>query len=252
VYNLFHSALLRPATPEELALNDRDFEKRFGKEAKALRKHLANPKAPADVEVWPYNQVVEAVLQLRTLHVQLDNAVRDAYGWQDLNLEHAFYDVDTLPENDRTRYTISPAARNEVLKRLLALNHERHAEEVAKGLWEKKKGKVKAPKAKAKQSARPDAPELPLELEALPMAAEPQGDFKRGRGRPRKGEETDTSAAAEAILAWLQSHPGLHGKSAILEGTGVHTSAWNSAIKGLVEEGKVRKEGAKKGARYGV
>jgi hypothetical protein len=59
--------------------------------------------------------------------------VRDAYGWQDLDLQHAFYDVDTLPENDRTRYTISPAARKEVLKRLLALNHVRAAEEAKAG-----------------------------------------------------------------------------------------------------------------------
>ncbi|MFN8352471.1 MAG: type IIL restriction-modification enzyme MmeI [Flavobacteriales bacterium] len=133
VYNLFHSQPLRPATAEELALPDAAFEKLLGKEAKALRKHLQNPKAPADVEVWPFNRVVEGVLRLRQLHVELDNAVRDAYGWQDLNLEHAFYDVDTLPDNDRTRYTISPAARKEVLKRLLALNHERAAEEAKAG-----------------------------------------------------------------------------------------------------------------------
>ena len=55
----------------------------------------------------------------------LDLAVRDAYGWQDLDLEHDFHEVETLPENDRVRYTISPAARREVLKRLLAENHAR-------------------------------------------------------------------------------------------------------------------------------
>jgi hypothetical protein len=133
VYNLFHSPLLRTATPEELALPDKDFEKLLGKDARLLRKHLLEPKAPADVEVWPFNRVVEGVLRLRQLHVELDNAVRDAYGWQDLDLQHAFYDVDTLPENDRTRYTISPAARKEVLKRLLALNHVRAAEEAKAG-----------------------------------------------------------------------------------------------------------------------
>ncbi len=155
VYNLFHSPLLRPATPEERALPDAPFEKLLGKEAKALRKHLANPKAPADVEVWPFNRVVEGVLHLRELHVELDNAVRDAYGWQDLSLEHAFYDVDTLPENDRTRYTISPAARKEVLKRLLALNHERAAEEKAKGLGEKKKAKKAGKKKKGDALSEP-------------------------------------------------------------------------------------------------
>ena len=67
----------------------------------------------------------EALLELRWLHVELDLAVRDAYGWQDLDLEHGFHQVETFPENDRVRYTISPAARREVLKRLLAENHAR-------------------------------------------------------------------------------------------------------------------------------
>ena len=68
----------------------------------------------------------EALLELRRLHVELDLAVRDAYGWHDLNLEHGFHDVETLPENDRVRYTISYTARREVLKRLLAENHVRN------------------------------------------------------------------------------------------------------------------------------
>ena len=67
----------------------------------------------------------EALHELRLLQVKLDIAVRDAYGWQDLDLEHEFHEVETLPENDRIRFTISPGARREVLKRLLAENHTR-------------------------------------------------------------------------------------------------------------------------------
>jgi len=74
---------------------------------------------------------IAGILELRRLHVELDTAVRDAYGWQDLPLEHDFYEVETLPENDRVRYTISPAARKELLKRLLAENHRRAAAESA-------------------------------------------------------------------------------------------------------------------------
>jgi hypothetical protein len=48
--------------------------------------------------------------------------------------------VETLPENDRVRYTISPAARKEVLKRLLALNHQRAKEETAKAPAVKARG----------------------------------------------------------------------------------------------------------------
>lgn len=80
------------------------------------------------------------LLELRRLHVSLDNAVRDAYGWADLNLGHDFVEVETLPENDRVRFTISPAARKEVLKRLLALNHDRAKQEAEKA---PPKGKTK-------------------------------------------------------------------------------------------------------------
>lgn len=63
---------------------------------------------------------------------------------------------------------------------------------------------------------------------------------------------TDTNGASptEAILAFLNEHPGLHGKAAILKGTGIAAKDWNAAIKALVEEGKVVREGEKKGARY--
>ena len=82
----------------------------------------------------------------------MDNAVLAAYGWTDLNLAHDFYEVDYLPENDRIRFTISPAARREVLKRLLKLNHEIHEQEVKAGLWDKKgrKGKKKITGVKEK------------------------------------------------------------------------------------------------------
>lgn len=40
----------------------------------------------------------QALLELRCLHVALDIAVRDAYGWQSFDLEHDFHEVETLPE----------------------------------------------------------------------------------------------------------------------------------------------------------
>jgi len=256
VYNLFHSPLLRPATPDELALSDKDFEKLLGKDAKSLRKHLLEPKAPDDVELWDFNTIVAAVLQLRQLHVQLDNAVRDAYGWgpppagevgeagRGLDLEHNFYDVDTLPENDRTRYTISPVARKEVLKRLLALNHERRAEEEAKGLWDKKGKKKKSdPGAENKNGLFQEGGLFDQD------PTEPEEQEAPKRGRPKK--ETYSGEATAAILEFLKANAGLHGKSAVLEGSGVDAKEWNAAIKQLLEEGKVVKEGAKKGARYG-
>lgn len=63
-------------------------------------------------------QACEDILKLRQLHQQMDEVVATAYGWHNLNLGHDFHEVDYLPENDRIRYTISPTARKEVLKRL--------------------------------------------------------------------------------------------------------------------------------------
>jgi len=99
IYNLFHT---RDLTHAEVA--------------RVSKKPL--PEAEAGYQ---------GILELRRLHRELDLAVRDAYGWTDLDLGHDFVEVETLPENDRVRYTISPAARKEVLKRLLAENHRRAA-----------------------------------------------------------------------------------------------------------------------------
>jgi hypothetical protein len=86
-----------------------------------------------------FDEAIQGILKLRELHVQMDKAVLDAYGWNDIALKHDFYDVDYLPENDRVRFTIRPDARKEVLKRLLELNHKIHEEEKASGLLDKKK-----------------------------------------------------------------------------------------------------------------
>jgi hypothetical protein len=78
------------------------------------------------------------IVRLRELHVEMDRAVATAYGWDDLDLGHGFHET---PQG--VRFTISEAARREVLTRLLRLNHERYAEEVRQGLHEKKGGKPK-------------------------------------------------------------------------------------------------------------
>lgn len=78
---------------------------------------------------------------LRRLHIDLDDKVASSYGWNDVNLDHGFH-----PTSQGERFTISPAAQEEILDRLLELNHERHAAEVAGGLTLKRgaKGKRRA------------------------------------------------------------------------------------------------------------
>ena len=70
------------------------------------------------------------VQKLRNLHIELDVAVRDAYGWSDLDLAHGFHGV----RGQGVRFTFSPSAADVVLDRLLRLNKERYEAEVAAGL----------------------------------------------------------------------------------------------------------------------
>lgn len=120
-YNLFHSQGIQGVIDEK------------DKQVLFLRKHLDKTEGTCSFE-----EAVAGIKELRRLHIAMDQAVLEAYGWGDIALRHNFYEVDYLPENDRVRYTIHPDARKEVLKRLLDLNHKIHAEEVAACLWDKK------------------------------------------------------------------------------------------------------------------
>ncbi|MGV1007206.1 MAG: Eco57I restriction-modification methylase domain-containing protein [Dermatophilaceae bacterium] len=66
------------------------------------------------------------VARLRAIHVELDNAVMAAYGWGDVPLDHGFHTYRQM-----RRWTVSPAARVEILDRLLEENHRRAARQGA-------------------------------------------------------------------------------------------------------------------------
>jgi hypothetical protein len=87
------------------------------------------------------------IIRLRELHREMDEAVARAYGWEDLRLEHGIHET-----KQGLRYTISEAARREVLDRLLLLNHARHEQELRAGLLDK--GAKKKPKGKGEKSGK--------------------------------------------------------------------------------------------------
>ena len=60
--------------------------------------------------------------RMREIHVELDQAVMDAYGWGDVELDHGFHTYRQMQ-----RWTVSPAARVEILDRLLEENLRRAA-----------------------------------------------------------------------------------------------------------------------------
>ena len=92
------------------------------------------------------------VVRLREIHVDIDEAVREAYaldedkepairifeiekaserlpGWSEIELGHGFHET-----RQGARFTISAQARTDVLDKLLALNHYRYDQEVKQGL----------------------------------------------------------------------------------------------------------------------
>ncbi|MCY4726808.1 SAM-dependent DNA methyltransferase [Nocardioides sp. STR2] len=58
--------------------------------------------------------------RIREIHVEVDRATMTAYGWDDVDLHHGFHTYRQME-----RWTVAPAARVEILDRLLELNHER-------------------------------------------------------------------------------------------------------------------------------
>ncbi|MFE9657692.1 Eco57I restriction-modification methylase domain-containing protein [Micromonospora sp. NPDC006431] len=88
------------------------------------------------------------VAQLRQIHMELDEAVMAAYDWSDVPLEHGFHTYRQM-----TRWTVSSAARVEILDRLLAENLRRAA--------------VQRPKAAKKATARQQKPVVHEGQEAL-------------------------------------------------------------------------------------
>ncbi|MFE5410163.1 Eco57I restriction-modification methylase domain-containing protein [Microbacterium sp. NPDC056569] len=74
-----------------------------------------------------YNLVNDCVVQddpdidlIRSTHAEVDAAVSDAYGWTDIPLQHGFHSYRQME-----RWTVSPAARAEILDRLLEENRRR-------------------------------------------------------------------------------------------------------------------------------
>ena len=127
------------------------------------------------------------IVELRRLHVEMDTAVRDAYGWQDLMLGHDFHG-----DGKETRFTLAPAAKQEVLRRLLKLNLERAAEEAAEAAAAKPVKKAK--KGRGAEAGQTTTDEMMIE----PIVAEKEA------GQPKlvpiRDEDIEPS-----ILTWLVS-----------------------------------------------
>ena len=111
------------------------------------------------------------IKQLRELHVAMDRAVLDAYGWTDIPTDCKFildYEIDEKTWGKKTkkpyRYRWPEEVHDEVLARLLDLNRRRYAEEVAAGLHAEKGTRGAASKKKTRRQAA-----LPSSNVTLPL-----------------------------------------------------------------------------------
>jgi hypothetical protein len=89
------------------------------------------------------NENSEDIRRLRELHAAMDSAVLEAYRWHDLAERAEPMFLDETSEDDHTyqgRLFWPSDFRDEVLAQLLALNAERHAEEVRLGIAPGMKG----------------------------------------------------------------------------------------------------------------
>lgn len=89
-------------------------------------------------------ETADDIQRLRELHADMDRAVLEAYGWHDLAERAEPIFLDESNEDDHTyqgRLFWPSDFRDEALARLLALNAERHAEEVRLGIAPGMKGK---------------------------------------------------------------------------------------------------------------
>ncbi|WP_018988580.1 Eco57I restriction-modification methylase domain-containing protein [Aromatoleum toluclasticum] len=177
--------------------------------------------------------------KLRDLHRRVDEAVADAYGWSDIDLDHGFHEVPYLPESDRVRFTISEEARIEVLGRLAALNRQRwSAEQVAGG------NRTQGAKGASSSTADPrkvaDAKHQGQLFAERPVAVQTNGEADNPWG----------VTAVDQILAWLEAHDGWYPKAVILNGCGALPDAWNDAIEELLTDEFVEIRGEGDAVRY--
>ena len=67
------------------------------------------------------DSLIDNINLLRTAHRKLDLAVNASYGWNDIKIEHNFFNYEK-----GLFWTIDPESQKEIVNRLLALNHERY------------------------------------------------------------------------------------------------------------------------------
>jgi methylase of polypeptide subunit release factors len=70
------------------------------------------------------------IVEMRRLHIAMDESVLTCYGWQDIGLRHDFYPND----RKKIRFAPAPEAQRDIFIRLMELNQKIAADEAIQGL----------------------------------------------------------------------------------------------------------------------
>jgi len=138
---------------------------------------------------------------MRELYVEMDNIVLSTYNWIDLDLGHGFH--KTL---QGVRFTISEAARREVLARLLKLNHERHEEECRQGLHGTG---AKTGKGKGGKAAKAAAPKQAVKSAASASASHSEAPAPRAASKQKAAQTAPADQPQLGLFAAESAAPPL-------------------------------------------
>jgi hypothetical protein len=170
----------------------------------------------------------------RDIQASLNEAVLEAYGLAEIDLELGFHEVGYLPDGRNTRFTMSEKARQQILGELREINKSRYLEQE-----ESKASKRRTPSQNSRKSKRSvassDQASLNLDAPAKPRSA-----------------SGDANGAAEKIVTHLKARRSWLSKSDILAYVDIPDGQWNSAINDLLARGTVERQGERRSARYRI
>jgi len=169
------------------------------------------------------------IADFREIIASLTETVLCAYGWTDIITNHDFRTVASLPQHDCIRFTISESARDEILTRLIELNHKRHEEG----------DKRKLHSNHTLKSASSTKSEMHESSSQYPSLFDVTSDHEPTRKN-----------AAQLILDFLTISNAWHAKETILRESGIPTNQWQSAINMLLADGFVERRGERRSTRY--
>ena len=97
------------------------------------------------------------IVELRSLFETIDRHVAEAYGWADLDILYDFHELNATSGGAQWRYSISERIREELLRRLVALNKAQHEEdlETATDVGKSGRGKGRGRRSRSKSASEP-------------------------------------------------------------------------------------------------